>query len=51
MDGNNNQQDIEQIKAIIANKAERFKSRTGDVIFAGVDGGTVKIAPTGFCWR
>jgi len=45
------QQDIEQINTIIANKAERFKSRTGDVIFAGVEGGTVKITPTGFCWR
>jgi hypothetical protein len=51
MDGRNKQTDIEQIKAIIANKAEQFKSRTGDVIFAGVEGGTVKIAPTGFCWR
>jgi hypothetical protein len=45
------QADINKIKSIIANKAERFKSRTGDVIFAGVEGGTVKIAPTGFCWR
>lgn len=51
MDCRKNQQDIDTIKAIIANKAERFKSRTGDVIFAGVEGGTVKIAPTGFCWR
>ena len=45
------QQDIEQIKAIIAKKAERFTSKAGDVLFAGVEGGTVKIAPTGFCWR
>jgi len=45
------QQDIEQIKAIIAKKAERFKDKAGDVIFAGVEGGTVKIAPSGFCWR
>jgi len=51
MDGKKNQQDIDTIKAIIAKKAERFKSRTGDVIFAGVEDGTVKIAPTGFCWR
>ena len=51
VDGKNNLQDVEQIKAIIEKKAERFKSRTGDVIFAGVEGGTVKIAPTGFCWR
>jgi hypothetical protein len=51
MDGKNNQQDIDTIRAIIEKKAKRFRSRTGDVIFAGVEGGTVKIAPTGFCWR
>ena len=51
MDGTNNQKDIDTIKAIIANKAERYTSRAGDVIFAGVEGGTVKISPTGFCWR
>ena len=45
------EQDIEKIKIIIAAKAERFRSRVGDVTLAGVDGGTVKIAPTGFCWR
>jgi hypothetical protein len=45
------QRDIEQIKAIIANKAERFKTKAGDVTFAGIEGGTVKIAPAGFCWR
>jgi hypothetical protein len=44
-------QDIEQIKTIIANKAERFRSRMGDVTLAGVEGGIVKISPTGFCWR
>ena len=44
-------QDIEKIKAIIAGKAERFRSRMGDVAFAGVEGGTVRIAPSGFCWR
>jgi len=51
MDGKNNQQDFDTIRAIIEKKAKRFRSRTGDVIFAGVEGGTVKIAPTGFCWR
>jgi hypothetical protein len=45
------EQDIEQIKAIITKKAERFRAQAGDVIFAGVEGGTVKIAPSGFCWR
>ncbi len=45
------EQDIEKIKAIIDEKGSRFRSRMGDVVFAGVDGGTVKIAPTGFCWR
>ncbi len=45
------EQDIEQIRTIIAAKAERFRSRMGDVSFAGVEGGTVKIAPSGYCWR
>lgn len=45
------EQDIEKIKAIIENKNRRFQSRAGEVKFAGVEGGTVKIAPTGFCWR
>jgi len=44
-------QDIEKIRTIIASRAERFRSRMGDVTFAGVEGGTVKIAPSGFCWR
>ncbi len=43
--------DIEEIREIIAQKAERFRSRMGDVVLAGVEDGTVKIAPTGFCWR
>jgi hypothetical protein len=43
--------DIEQIREIIAKKAERFRSRMGDVALAGIEDGTVKIAPTGFCWR
>ena len=45
------EQDIEKIKAIIAEKSKRYQSRMGEVAFAGVDGGAVKIAPSGFCWR
>jgi hypothetical protein len=44
-------QDIEKIKAIIAEKSKRYQSKMGDVTFAGVEGGAVKIAPSGFCWR
>ncbi len=44
-------EDIERIKEIIAKKAVRFRSRMGDVTLAGIDGGTVRIAPSGFCWR
>lgn len=44
-------QDIEKIKEIIARKAERFRSRMGDVILVGIEQGTVKISPTGYCWR
>lgn len=47
----NNDHDIEQIKAIIAAMSEKYQVRGGDVRFAGVDGGTIKIAPAGFCWR
>jgi hypothetical protein len=44
-------QDMERIREIIAKKAERLRSRMGDVTLAGVEGGTVKISPAGFCWR
>jgi hypothetical protein len=44
-------QDIEKIKAIIEEKSKRYQSKMGEVIFAGIEGGTVKIAPSGFCWR
>ncbi len=46
-----NEKDIDKIRTIIENRAERFKSRMGDVTLAGIEGGTVKIAPSGFCWR
>ena len=45
------EQDIEKIKAIIAEKSKRYDAKMGGVAFAGVVGGTVKIAPSGFCWR
>ena len=44
-------QDIEKIKAIIAEKSKRYQSKMGEVTFAGIEGGNVKIAPLGFCWR
>jgi len=44
-------QDIETIKSIIEEKSKRYQSKMGEVTFAGIDGGTVKIAPSGFCWR
>ncbi len=46
-----NQAELEQIKAIIAEKGRAYLNKGGDVQLAGIDGGTVKIAPTGFCWR
>ena len=45
------EQDIEKIREIIVRKGERFKARMGDVVLAGVEGRTVRIAPTGYCWR
>lgn len=44
-------QDIEMIKTLIAEKSRRFENRGGEVSFAGIEGGTVKIAPDGYCWR
>lgn len=44
-------QNIEQIKTIIAEMGQRYQGKGGDVQFDGVEGGTVKIAPAGFCWR
>jgi hypothetical protein len=43
--------DIEQIKSIVGTLSQRYQGRGGDVRFAGVEGGIVKIAPAGFCWR
>ncbi len=49
--GEMHDEDIERIEEIIAKKAERFRSRMGDVVLADIEGGTVRIAPSGFCWR
>jgi len=51
MNDETNHGDIEQIKALIAEKSKRYDVNMGAVAFAGVEGGTVKIAPSGFCWR
>lgn len=45
------EQDIEKIKVIIEERNQRFASKGGNVQLAGVEGGMVKIAPSGFCWR
>ncbi len=43
--------DIEQIRKIINAVAKQYHVKGGDIRFAGVEGGIVKIAPSGFCWR
>lgn len=43
--------DIERIKMIVSEMSRRCRTKDGEVKVAGVDGGTVKIAPAGFCWR
>jgi hypothetical protein len=43
--------DIEQMRRIIDAVARRYHVKGGDIRFVGVEGGTVKIAPVGFCWR
>ena len=45
------EQDIERIKTIIEERNNRFAPKGGSVALAGVNGGTVRIAPAGFCWR
>jgi hypothetical protein len=45
------EQDIERIKAIIQTMGERYQVKGGDVQLAGIEAGTVKISPAGFCWR
>ncbi|HEX9021684.1 MAG TPA: hypothetical protein VF903_10540 [Nitrospirota bacterium] len=45
------EQDVEKIKAIIEEKSRRYRNAGGDVQFAGIEGGTVRITPAGFCWR
>lgn len=44
-------EDIDRIKGIVDSTGERYARKGGNVLFAGVDGGTVKIAPAGFCWQ
>jgi Fe-S cluster biogenesis protein NfuA len=43
--------DIEQIRSIINAVAMQYQAKGGDIRFVGVEGGVVKIAPSGFCWR
>ena len=43
--------DIEQIRRIINAVAKRYQVKGGAIRIVGVEGGTVKIAPGGFCWR
>ncbi len=44
-------QDMVRIEEIIAERNARYASRGGSVTLAGIEAGTVKIAPAGFCWR
>jgi hypothetical protein len=43
--------DIEQIRRIINAVAKQYHVKDGDIRFVGVEGGIVKISPSGFCWR
>jgi hypothetical protein len=43
--------DIERIKGIIETVSVRYQGKGGDVTFAGIEGGTIRISPEGFCWR
>lgn len=48
---NGEQRDIEQIREIVEAVGKRYQGKGGDVRFAGIEGGTVKVAPAGFCWQ
>jgi len=43
--------DIERIKEIIEDLNRRYQAKDGSVTFAGTEGGTIRVAPAGFCWR
>ena len=43
--------DIEQIRSIIEAMDQRYQLKGGALRLAGIEGGTVKIEPSGFCWR
>jgi hypothetical protein len=45
------EQDLEQIKAVIENVSRKYVNKGGAVRLAAVEGGTIKVSPTGFCWR
>jgi hypothetical protein len=44
-------QDVAHIREIVEDLSLRYQAKGGAVTFAGIDGGTVKVAPAGFCWR
>jgi hypothetical protein len=44
------EQDIVKIKTLIEERNVRFATKGGSVSLAAIEGGTVKIAPAGFCW-
>ncbi|MDH4161526.1 MAG: hypothetical protein OEW15_02390 [Nitrospirota bacterium] len=49
--GEMQEQDLAKIRAIIEERNVRYAPKGGSVTLAGIEGGTVKIAPAGFCWR
>lgn len=42
---------MEQIKEIVERVSSRYVNKGGAVRLAAVEGGTIKVSPTGFCWR
>ena len=51
MNGSDRQREIDRIKAMLEEQNHRYASRGGSVVLHGIEGGTVKIAPAGFCWK
>lgn len=47
-----NEQDVQQIKAIVEMTGQRYLAKGGNIQFAGIENGnTVRVMPAGFCWR
>lgn len=43
--------DNERIISILAETSRRYQGQGGDITLDGIEGGIIRVAPAGFCWR